>query len=246
MGMNTLQFGNVDLTATYGLYVDSSMSFNKPKKNVEYISIPGRSGDLVIDYGTFKNVMIPFPCYIKGNFESNFNDLMAYLATVNSYAILKCSADPGVFRWAKPMIEIAPSVKRLNKDGYFNLTFNCKPFRHLDSGSQDILDGHTSPYTFSNLTGFETLPSMYVMGGGTITIANPQKTYTIVVDASYGGPIIFDGGTMDVQAGMAIYGDPHPYVTMGDWPRIHPSAPTTVTWSNTFSTFELHPDWVTI
>ena len=135
--MNTLTVGGVDLTATYGVYVDSSMSFDKPKKNIETVSIPGRNGDLVIDYGTFQNIAITYPCFIKENFDTNYNALMKKLALMSGYQQITCSNDSTHYREGVPIIQQSPTVKRINKDGYFDLMFNCKPQRFLANQSAE-------------------------------------------------------------------------------------------------------------
>lgn len=189
MSRHTLSVGGVDLTATYGLYVDTAMSYNKPAKNVETISIPGRNGDLVIDYDTFKNVVITYPCFMKGNFDEDFWRLMSALAGMKGYQQIICSNDPNRYREGVPIIQQNPKVKRLNKDGYFDLLFNCKPQRYEYPQTWEEITGSQiysgSPLTFR--------PIFKVTGSGTITVAvthqgeqNPYKTYTITVTSNTG------------------------------------------------------------
>ena len=73
MSMNTLKIAGTTLA---NIYVDGSLSYNKPLKNVELFSVPGRSGDLAVDYGTFQNVLITYPVYIRGSFDTNFATLV--------------------------------------------------------------------------------------------------------------------------------------------------------------------------
>lgn len=187
MSTHTLSVGGIDLTATYGLYVDTAMSYNKPAKNVETISVPGRNGDLVIDYDTFKNVVITYPCFMKGNFDEDFFRLMDTLAGMKGYQQIICSNDPTHYRDGVPIIQQAPKVKRLNKDGYFDLSFNCKPQRYeypqTWKSVANIYSGQ--PLTFR--------PIFKVTGSGTITIGvvrpgeqQPYKTYTITVTSNTG------------------------------------------------------------
>ena len=43
----------------FGIYLSGSGVFNAPERDVETISIPGRSGDLILDNGRFKNISVP-------------------------------------------------------------------------------------------------------------------------------------------------------------------------------------------
>ena len=210
MGMNTLTVGGVDLTATYGVYVDSSMSFDKPKKNVETVSIPGRNGDLVIDYGTFQNIVVTYPCYIRGNFDTNFNSMMKALAVMSGYQKITCSNDSTHFREGVPLIQQSPTVKRINKDGYFDLAFNCKPQRFLSGQSSVTIPSASSDsggLTKDNTNGLTLAPIISVSGYGaikfrarfgthffdiiTITVANNSELLPITINCEkmecYGG-----------------------------------------------------------
>ena len=50
-----LIYNGIDLRQ-YGLYVSGDKTFNAPKKEYTKVSIPGRSGDLVISNGRYSNV----------------------------------------------------------------------------------------------------------------------------------------------------------------------------------------------
>jgi len=186
MGMNTLTVGGVDLTATYGVYVDSSMSFDKPKKNVETVSIPGRNGDLVIDYGTFQNIVVTYPCYIRGNFDTNFNALMKKLATMSGYQQITCSNDSTHFREGIPIIQQSPTVKRINTDGYFDLAFNCKPQRFLSGQTSVNIPSASSAsgaLDKDNTNGLTLAPSISVKGYGTIHFQTVINAGSLIINA---------------------------------------------------------------
>ena len=165
MSMNTLLVGNTNLSTTYGVYVDSSMSYDTPAKNVDVISIPGRSGDLVVDYNTFQNIVVTYPCFIKDNFDVQFKQLMTYLGYLRGYQHIRCSADPGYFREGIPLLNVSPRAKRLNKDGFFDLSFNCKPqrFKYPEEWRAIDSDIHI-------IEGPSLWPIFRINGAGTVTV----------------------------------------------------------------------------
>lgn len=172
--MNTLKINGTALT---GIYVDASLSFNKPLKNVETFSVPGRSGDLVTDYGTFQNVLIPYPCFIRGNFNTAFDTLVNTLGAYVGYQKIECSNDTTHFRLGVPVIPEAPTAKLLNKDGYFNLVFNCKPQKFLTSGETATTYTSASS-TVTNPTKFASKPLIRVTGTGSCTVNGVTITVT--------------------------------------------------------------------
>ena len=132
--MNILSINGTPLT---GIWVDAAVSFNKPSKRVQTFSVPGRNGDLVIDEGTFDNVLISYPVYEKATFPQEFDDIVNWLASLEGYQKIQCSNDPQHYRLGRFVVPVSPTAKRLNKDGYYTLSFDCKPQRWLLSGDED-------------------------------------------------------------------------------------------------------------
>ena len=49
-------FGSFDTSTSAAYYKLQPINFPTPEKDVETFEVPGRSGDLLIDYGSYKNV----------------------------------------------------------------------------------------------------------------------------------------------------------------------------------------------
>lgn len=165
MSMNILSINGTPLA---DIYVDASLAFNKPVKDVETFRVPGRSGDLVIDNKTFQNVMISYPCFIFKGFPGKFDTLVNYLGSLEGYQRIECSNDSTHFRLGVPVVPQMPSVKRINQDGYFDLAFNCKPQRFLTSGETVVTKNASG--TITNPTSFASQPLLRIYGTGTFTI----------------------------------------------------------------------------
>jgi phage-related protein len=184
------------------IYIDTAESFDKPKKNVETINVPGRNGDLVIDYGTFQNVLIKYPCYIHGSFESKFQALLNLLGTLQGYQRIECSNDATHYRLGIPVLPQAPDVRRTNEDGFFDLTFNCKPQRFLTSGETII--NVSANQTITNPTGFDAAPELIFDHDGTYTFrfenfktATEYVQGTAEVDGIFHNTLIIDSALME-------------------------------------------------
>ena len=132
--MNHVIFNGTDLT-TFGLYVSGDKTFNAPEKNYKKVSIPGRSGDLFIWDGTYKNVKLKYDSILIENFDSNAESVRNFLLSQEGYVRLEDDYHPNEFRLATftGPLEFKP-VRLLA--GKATLEFNCRPERFLKSGER--------------------------------------------------------------------------------------------------------------
>lgn len=176
--LNTISINGEELA---GIYVDSSFSFNKPEKDVSTFAVPGRNGDLIIDYGTFRNVRITYPCFVKGAYQGVgflpiYDSIVQKLAALSGYQRIEEARDPDHFRLGAVVYPKAPNPGQFLRDGSFDLAFDCKPQRYLKTGERKITfeaDGK-----IHNPTGFTALPLIRVHGNGKVTIGDVQITVT--------------------------------------------------------------------
>ena len=200
--MNILKINGTALT---GIYVDAAVSFNKPAKRVETFSVPGRNGDLVIDEGTFDNVLISYPVYEKATFPDEFDAIVNWLASLQGYQRIECSNDPNHYRLGRFVVPQTPTAKRLNKDGYYTLTFDCKPQRWLLSGEED-----------------------------TEITANPSTEYTgDVVTFTANALDAITGVTADIDPVQNLNGYSNPWPAGGGKNLLNPNTVTNDSWINT-------------
>lgn len=131
--MNELIFNGKRLSE-FGAFYDSHQAFNTPERELEYVEILGRDGDLIIDNDRFKNIEINFPCYIPTDFLPKYRSLMAYLNSQRGYKRLEYSQEPDHYRMASFAGNVEASPLHLHRAGRFTLPFICKPQRFLKSG----------------------------------------------------------------------------------------------------------------
>lgn len=130
-------FGDVN-TANHNVWVSGTETFDSPERDVEYISIDGRNGDLIQDNGRFHNIEITYPCFIARTFLNNFDDFRSAMHLQRGYQKLWDSYHPLEYREACLSAPINPKTAVLNRSGTFDITFNCKPQRFLIDGSEYV------------------------------------------------------------------------------------------------------------
>lgn len=163
MSMNTLSINGATLA---NVYVDASLSFNRPAKDVETFKIPGRNGALVIDNGVWDNVLITYPCYCDT--MSAYDTIVQTLGALKGYQKIACSNDSTHYRMGVPVVPKTPTVKFINNHFYFDLSFNCKPQRFLTSG--DTVVTKNASGSISNPSSYDSRPLIRIYGTGTFTI----------------------------------------------------------------------------
>lgn len=169
-------FGGIS-SKDYGVYISGDGVFNAPEKDVEMISIPGRSGSFALDHGRWLNIELAYPAGLFGSDETDFaqaiSDLRNALASKKGYQILEDDYHPGEFRQAiyHSGLEVTPAQL---KAGEFTITFDCKPQRWLTAGQNPV--SITSGDEITNPTLFDASPLLLVEGYGNINLGDDQIT----------------------------------------------------------------------
>ena len=177
----TIIYDGLDLSK-FGVFYDGSKEYDKPTKEMNRVSIPGRNGDLFLPNDRWSNVPIPYDCYIKDDFQANYDSLIAFLNSRKGYKVLETSGQPDVYRMASFLSAVTPAMGQFNKTGRFTLEFDCMPQRFLKSGLQTVeITGGSG--TITNPTAFESYPLLTVYGSGAIGINDDTIT---IRDDAYG------------------------------------------------------------
>jgi phage-related protein len=235
---NYLTFNGVDSTA-YGVYISGQGTFSAPQKEVNFINVPGRNGDLIGKSDKFRNLELTYPAFIYTNFKNNIRDFRNFLNSINGYAVLRDTYHTDEFRLAAYVSEFEPEVVTKNDAGSFDIVFNCKPQRFLDSGTVQTTYTANS-FTINNPTLFNAKPKIeaviansgtygqIVIGGETITI-NVVNT-TVVIDSEM----------QDCYNGTTSYNDAVVF-SDNNFPVLKPGANAITKTSNV--TLKITPNW---
>lgn len=225
-------------TNNYGVWVSGTETYAAPERDVEFLSIPGRSGDLFRDNGRFQNIEIEYPCFIPRGFERRFGAFKAALLSRVGYKRLEDTYHPNAYRMAAYTGPMEPVTGILNRSGKFTVSFNCQPQLWLKSGEETVT--FTAAGSIYNPTLFEARPILRVYGAGvlgvgavTVTVAKNPFTF-----------IDIDCAAMDAVSGAA---NANPYITLSgdDFPALRPGA-TGITLGTGITKCEITPRWWTV
>ncbi len=229
--MNTISINGTQLA---DIYVDASLSFNKPERAAEMVPIPGRSGDLIIDGGKYNNVAISYPAYIKNFFPTKWQALINTLAVLTGYQRIECSNDTTHFRLGRVIIPQAPEVVRNNQDALFELSLDCKPQRYLISGETVVTKNASG--TIVNPTAYPSQPLLRIYGVGSVTVNGVRITLS-----QNSGYTDVDCEMMDCFNGTATR---NRYVTFSgnDFPVLSPGS-NVITFGSGITQVRITPRW---
>lgn len=139
MPKSDLIFGSFDTSASSGRYYKTQpINFSTPEKDVETFKVPGRSGALLVDYGSYRNVEIAAEIAIQAKAPQTFLTLYDALKVAmmgqSGYQRLEDSLYSGEYRMARAVGVEMKQTDTMN--GTATVTFDAKPQRYLTSGDQ--------------------------------------------------------------------------------------------------------------
>lgn len=167
-----MRFNGKDF-ADFGVHVDESKAFGSPEKDYELVEIMGRNGNLSIYNDRFKDITLPFPCFIRTGFIEKYRSLLAYLNSQTGYQRLETEKEPNHFRKALFQGIVDPQTTAFNHGGFFTVNFLAHPQRFLKSGEIPV-----SASELWNPTYFDSHPLIRCYGNGSLTINSQTITVT--------------------------------------------------------------------
>lgn len=160
MSFNSFTYNGLNSFTDCGLYIEQRPAPVRPARDGQFISVPGRSGDVYIDGGKYNNVSIKY--------NVGCSDIKTYMPIINKmlnvtgYNNLSDTYDADYYRMAMCVNSVEFQEDLLNF-GHAVIEFNCEPFRYLKSGDTTII-GNQLNQTVINPTNFEALPVIRLTG----------------------------------------------------------------------------------
>lgn len=229
---NYFEFGGLD-SRNFGVYISGQGTFRSPQREYNFLSVPGRNGDLIGTERKFQNAELTYPAFIYSNFKQNISDFRNALNSLVGYQRLTDSYHTDEFRMAVYSAEFEPDVVPMNNAGEFEITFNCKPQRYLLTGETAI--ELTADGTITNPTLFDAQPLIVVTGRGDLGINSQTVTITGIT------PVTIDCEMMDCYQGAYSRNDT---VSFSDYkfPVLVPGV-NNITISGNISKVVITPRW---
>ena len=217
-----------------GLVLSGEDTWTTTVPEFEHISVPGRSGDLLLSNHRYSNVPITYHVGIPRFFAPTYSALMNFLLSEPGYHRLEDSYHPEVYRLAVMEEAVNPRMGALNHSGTFDLTFSCKPQQYLKSGERTTV--FTANGSLFNPTRFDAKPFLRVYGTGQIGVG--EETITIAANPDY---IDIDCEAENAYCG-ATNMNAEITLSSGDFPVLRPNSSGIVLGSG-ITRVEITPRW---
>lgn len=221
-----------------GIYLLNTRTFPGSSPELTFVSVPGRSGDLIVSNKRFVNYEDTYAIGFKDPDieEEKIIQIRNWLQSVQSYQKLFDSKFPNYYRWAVCTNAISID-QQLIDFGQASVIFNCKPFRYRIDGDFTITLNST-PTKLFNSELFSSSPYIKVYGSGDITlfINNQSIVLQNVVDF-----IEIDSEMKDCFKGTVSQNGN----LLSDWPTLDPGE-NDISWTGNVSKIEVVPRWVSL
>lgn len=180
--MNYFEYKGIR-SSDMGIRIESKNVFSGPEYEMDFLSIPGRDGDLIAGGGRFPNVQVTYSVFIPAKTTSELAQKITAVKNwlysgLNSYHTLSDTYDTVFFRHAvyagKLDIE-----DELNRIGLCTISFSCKPFRYDEVGTASTTLS-ASGAVLLNPYPFTSKPILRIEGNGqgTLTIQSEGNNAT--------------------------------------------------------------------
>lgn len=207
-----------------------------PTRKQEVISVPGRSGDLLLEQDAYDNVMQRYDIYVSAETPrlTTISHVVAEWLMVKGYQRLEDSYWLDTFRLAT-YTGGAEITNVLGRFGRATIEFNCKPQRFYKNG--DFYIDLTNGQALQNPSPYEAKPIIEVTGSGSGTITAGDKTITLT---NCNG-ITIDSDIMQVYSGTTNMNR----TASGSFPTL-PAGSTEISWTGGITGVSLKPRWWTL
>lgn len=198
-----LEFGGIS-SRNYGVYITGEAVYNAPERDVQMITIPGRSGSFALDNGRFQNIEVSYPAGIFTETEADFRDAISefrnFLCSRKGYVRLRDEYNPNEYRMAVYKSGLDVNSKQL-RAGEFTITFDCKPQRWLTSGETAVTIANSGD-AITNPTTFDASPLLEVKGIGNITINGKNIS---IENVPLGSVSVYSGASSSSSTSNSIH-----------------------------------------
>lgn len=172
----------------FGAIITNAPKWIVPQRDVTSVSVPGRSGDLIIDNGRYKNISVPYtistiPAFMRNTLYETVNDLKDWLSTNGTYCKLIDTYNPNYYRLAR-VSNINNIVNEISNVGSTTITFDCKPFMYRIDGN-DLKQVTSKNFTITNPELYESEPYFKIFGSGDITVGVGNFSFMLTNVSDY-------------------------------------------------------------
>lgn len=180
---------NGTTSQSLGLLVTALNPYNSASRRVETIEIPYRNGNLIIDSGTYDNIMVSYEVSVIGNTKTTCDAVNEWLSGSQGYCILSDTVNTEFFRVGYFASSIEYVLTALYREGKATLNFDCFPQKYLNSNTTITRNATSTTETDISGTTFSShvYPLPIDLKGnttqeGTPTPSSPQDVHNVSGD----------------------------------------------------------------
>jgi len=238
--LNYFRFGSMD-TRDNSIVVLSKTRHNAPARVVTKQSVPGRSGDLIIDEERFENVEISYTISTVPSSHFELKEiarrLKGFLSAKGGYLKLYDSYDQDYFRYAafNNSLDIEEVLPEL---GECEIVFDCKPFQYAIVGQAPIILDSGSIELY-NREAFDSKPYIKIYGSGTGSLYVNNQSFNFSDIDEY---IELDSEIKDAYKGLTPQNSK---MNGAEFPTFTPGI-NVVSFSGGITSIEIIPRWATL
>lgn len=220
-----------------GLLISGEKTYNSPSRDVTTVSIPGRSGDLIIDNGRYNNIEISYTVSFRKDIPEKTRALKAWLLSNAGYRRLEDTYQPEYFRLAAISNATAFEIS-INRYGTAELIFNCNPFLFSKGGEQTVSIPASGGRIY-NPEYFESQPIITVYGNGNGVLSVNNINYNLSDIDGY--------VTINSDVGLVYKGTENKNSTVNfiEFPTLQVGE-NIIDWTGGITKVEIIPRWCTL
>lgn len=222
----------------YGIRISKEATLSAPERDVEVFSVPGRSGELVIDKGRFGPQLVTYEAFFRcpdGERAAYARRIKSWLLGVTGYRELADTYDRQYCRMARysGALDIEAVGRRFGK---LDLSFSCQPFRLRQDGR--VLRELPLESTVYNPEDWPSKPYFRLYGNGDIQLVVGKAVWQF---SGVSGYIEVDSDIMETHKDLLPQnnkkaGDGYPELAPG-WNLVKATGATKI---------EMIPRWCTL
>ena len=230
--MPKIKFGNIDFSGD-GAYIWGAGEYSAPTRSVDFIEVPGRNGDLLIDNGNYTNTKAFFDVVITREIEKNTDRLKHLLYSQKGYQRLYDSDLKGFYR----MASFNSGFEIMSNDGgVIRIEFDCKPFKYDILGENAVIfTGEGNLYN-KYFEPSRPIITVYGSGQGNVYIGNQNIAISNIDEYV----------TIDAEMQDAFKGLQNKNATVNTADIVLLPGNNAISFSGGVTSVEIKPRWVTI
>lgn len=221
-------------SSDFGLLISDKDIYSAPARDVSFVSVPGRNGDVIIDNNRYENINVSYTVSFR-HLSTRSTVLKLWLCK-SGYYCLTDTYQPEYFRMAafSSNLKIDELIRNVGKA---QLVFNCKPFMYSFAGQEKIT--LTAEGIITNPEAFTSEPYIKITGSGNVTLSIGNKSYSMT---AIGPCIELDSELMAAYRGSTLCNNK---INFTEFPTLLPGD-NNISWTGSVAKVEIVPRWRTL